>query len=60
MLGIERLFGPSSSASIEGFYKFYEDYPVSVMDSVSLANKGAGFEVLGNEDVQSVGRGRSY
>lgn len=60
VLGIERLFGPSSSASIEGFYKFYEDYPVSVVDSVSLANKGAGFEVLGNEDVQSVGRGRSY
>lgn len=58
--GLEKFFGPSASLSVEAFWKQYEDYPVSVLDDVSLANKGAGFEVLGNEDVESVGKGRSY
>ncbi len=60
VLGIQHYFGPSSSISLEGFYKRYEDYPVSVLDEVSLANKGADFEILGSEDVETVGRGRSY
>lgn len=60
VLGIERILGPASNLSIEGFYKKYEDYPVSVLDGVSLANKGADFNVLGNEEVKSVGKGRSY
>jgi len=60
MIGLQHYFGPPSSISIEGFYKKYDDYPVSVRDRVSLANKGAGFEVLGSEDVESVGRGRTY
>ncbi len=51
---------PSLTISLEGFWKQYGDYPISVVDSVSLANKGAGFEVLGNESVRSVGEGRSY
>ncbi|MCH2215111.1 MAG: TonB-dependent receptor [Flavobacteriales bacterium] len=60
VFGIERILGPASNITLEGFYKEYSDYPVSVRDSVSLANKGAGFEVLGNEAVKTVGRGRSY
>lgn len=60
VVGLQHYFGPSSSISLEGFYKRYEDYPVSVLDQVSLANKGAGFEVLGNEAIETVGRGRSY
>jgi len=60
VLGIERILGPASNLSVEGFYKRYEDYPVSVRDGVSLANKGADFNVLGNEEVKSVGKGRSY
>ncbi len=60
VLGLQHYFSPSSSISIEGFYKQYEDYPVSVRDGVSLANKGGGFEVLGSEEIESVGRGRSY
>ncbi len=60
VLGVEYFLNPSASFSVEGFYKAYEDYPVSVMDGVSLANKGAGFEVLGSEDIETVGRGRSY
>lgn len=60
VLGIQHYFSPSSSISLEGFYKRYDDYPVSVVDQVSLANKGADFEILGSEDVETVGRGRSY
>lgn len=60
VLGFERILGPASNISVEGFYKRYEDYPVSVHDQVSLANKGADFNVLGNEEVKSVGKGRSY
>lgn len=58
--GVEYLFSPSSRFTLEGFYKRYDHYPVSVLDSVSLANKGGGFEVLGNEAVSSVGKGRAY
>jgi hypothetical protein len=60
VLGIQHYFSPSSSISLEGFYKGYGDYPVSVRDSVSLANKGGGFEVLGSEPIETVGKGRSY
>ena len=60
VLGLERILGPASNITLEGFYKIYSDYPVSVADSVSLANKGAGFEVLGNEEIATVGEGRSY
>ncbi|MEM8764008.1 MAG: TonB-dependent receptor [Bacteroidota bacterium] len=60
VLGLQHYIGPSASISLEGFYKKYEDYPVSVLDQVSLANKGADFEVLGSEAVETVGRGRSY
>eukprot|EP01029_Cantina_marsupialis_P013295 TRINITY_DN2947_c0_g2_i3.p1 TRINITY_DN2947_c0_g2~~TRINITY_DN2947_c0_g2_i3.p1 ORF type:complete len:782 (+),score=30.14 TRINITY_DN2947_c0_g2_i3:2858-5203(+) len=60
VLGLERILGPAASISLEGFYKSYHDYPVSVLDRVSLANKGADFEVLGNEEVETLGRGRAY
>ncbi len=60
VLGLQHYFTPSSSISFEGFYKCYQDYPVSVRDEVSLANKGGGFEVLGSEPIETVGKGRSY
>lgn len=59
-VGIERFLGPASSISLEGFYKLYNNYPVSINDEVSLANKGADFEVLGNEEIASIGKGRAY
>ena len=58
--GLEYLINSSSRFSVEGFLKLYNDYPVSVLDSVSLANKGGGFEVLGSEEIVSDGRGRTY
>lgn len=60
VLGLERLLKNDARLTVEGFLKRYDNYPVSVLDSVSLANKGSGFEVLGNEPVQSIGKGRTY
>ena len=60
VIGVQHYLNPAASISLEGFYKRYSDYPVSILDQVSLANKGADFEVLGNEDVETVGKGRSY
>lgn len=58
--GLEFLPRRSTRITLEGFYKRYDNYPVSVRDGVSLANLGGDFEVLGNEDIESVGLGRSY
>lgn len=60
VLGIEYLVNESSRITLEGFWKQYANYPVSVRDQVSLANKGGGFEVLGSEPVMSNGDGRTY
>lgn len=46
--------------TLEGFFKDYANYPFSVNDSVSLANKGADFGVLGDEEVTSTSRGRAF
>ncbi len=46
--------------TLEGFYKTYDNYPFSINDSVSLANLGSGFGVIGNEAVSSISQGRSY
>lgn len=58
--GIEHLLTLTTRITVEGFYKRYSDYPVSITDSVSLANLGGDFSVLGNEPVASVGLGRTY
>jgi len=58
--GLQYDTSPSSSFSLEGFYKKYDDFPVSIADGVSLANKGADFEVFGSEAITTVGKGRSY
>jgi len=49
-----------SKISLEGFYKKYNYYPFSITDSISLANLGADFGVVGNEEVSSTSTGRSY
>ena len=57
--GFDYSIGNASKISIEGFIKRYFDFPVSILDGVSLANKGADFEVLGNEDIATTGEGRT-
>jgi hypothetical protein len=46
--------------SVEGFYKKYNKYPFSINDSISLANLGTDFGIVGNEAVRSVSIGRAY
>lgn len=46
--------------TVEGFLKTYANYPFSVNDNISLANKGNDFGVLGDEEVISVAEGRAY
>ncbi|MDG1385932.1 MAG: TonB-dependent receptor [Flavobacteriaceae bacterium] len=59
VFGVEYNLSPSARFTVEAFRKDYSQYPVSVLDGVSLANKGAGFEVLGNEAVIDTGSGQS-
>ncbi|MBA6155541.1 TonB-dependent receptor [Tenacibaculum sp. S7007] len=56
------MYKPNSSSKItfEGFYKLYKNYPFSVRDQISLANFGADFDVVGNEEVVSNSKGRAY
>ncbi len=58
--GVEYRRSEEAKFTIEAFYKQYGNYPVSVNDSISLANKGGDFGVFGNEEVTSTGSGRSY
>lgn len=46
--------------TLEGFYKRYSDYPVSINNGISLANQGQEFGAVGNEAVQSSGKGETY
>jgi outer membrane receptor for ferrienterochelin and colicin len=45
--------------SVEGFYKYYDNYPISVNRGISIANLGADFGTVGNEALTSTGFGRS-
>ncbi|GAB3331062.1 TonB-dependent receptor [Hymenobacter humi] len=58
--GLEWLPGAATRFTLEGFYKKYAYYPVSVRDGISLANLGGDFNAIGNEAVTSTGRGRTY
>ena len=49
-----------SKISVEGFYKKYDNYPFLTNDSISLANLGGDFGVIGNEPAVSNSIGRSY
>ena len=46
--------------SLEGFFKGYQNSPISSLQGVALANLGADFGVVGNEAVTFDGLGRSY
>jgi len=59
--GVKKEFKKSNTTvSVEAFYKKYDDAPNSINYGVALANLGADFGVVGNEDVSFDGRGISY
>ncbi|TFH27565.1 MAG: TonB-dependent receptor [Bacteroidia bacterium] len=58
--GLEWLPEKESKISLEGFYKKYSNYPFSLVDSISLASKGADYSLYGAEPVESVAKGRAF
>lgn len=52
--------GQETKITLEGFYKFYDQYPLALNDSISLGNLGADFAVVGNEPVSCIARGQAY
>ncbi len=58
--GIEYLPNDGLRFTLEGFYKRYNNIPVSVRNGISLANLGSDFNVLGNEAVITNGKGNTY
>lgn len=58
--GVEYLPVSTTRFTLEGFYKKYANYPVSINDGISLANKGTEFGAIGNESIQQDGNGRAY
>jgi len=53
---------PNTRFTVEGFYKYYSNYPIikTLNDSIPLANLGADFGVVGNKPVVGESHGRSY
>ena len=60
VVGVEYLPNDGLRFTAEGFYKNYNNVPISVRNGISLANLGSDFNILGNEAVTTNGKGNSY
>ena len=58
--GFEWNTASSSKITLEGYYKRYADYPFLLRDSLTLANLGGDFGVIGNEPAVPRSDGRTY
>ncbi|HPE86886.1 MAG TPA: TonB-dependent receptor [Bacteroidales bacterium] len=58
--GVEYNPTRDSKITLEGFYKWYDNYPFSVNDRISLASKGADFGTFGDEEVTSTSSGKAF
>ena len=58
--GIEYLTKSNTRITVEGFLKKYDQYPFLLNDSISFANVGGDFGVVGDEPVNSTSEGRTY
>ncbi len=52
--------GAKLRVNLEGFYKLYNNYPLSVTDGMSIAGKGTDYGQVGDEEIVSTGKGRAY
>lgn len=50
----------NAKVSVEGFYKIYANYPFLVRDSITLANLGSDFGVIGIGEATSTSGGQAY
>ncbi|MCB0635709.1 MAG: TonB-dependent receptor, partial [Lewinella sp.] len=58
--GLEWNTASNAKVTVEGYYKAYADYPFLLRDSLTLANLGGDFGVVGNEPAVPRSDGRSY
>lgn len=60
VLGLDYRPNKTLRLSLEGFFKNYDDYPLSLSDSISLASKGVEYGQVGDEAISSTEEGRAY
>lgn len=60
VLGIEYKPNALTRLNIEGFFKQYNSYPVSINDSIPLSTSSFEGYSVGDEPIKSIGRGRAY
>lgn len=60
VFGGQYLPNESLRITLEGFYKTYSNYPVSVANGSSLANLGSEFGSIGSETLIPTGKGETY
>lgn len=60
ILGFEYRPVEKARLSMEGFYKQYQHYTLSVVDGLSTASKGTEYGQVGDEEIVSTGKGRAY
>lgn len=58
--GLEFNTASASKITLEGYFKKYSDYPFLLRDSVTIANLGADFGIIGNEPAVPQSDGRAY
>ena len=58
--GITHYLPFSAKVSLEGFYKLYARYPFMLRDSITLANLGSDFGVIGIGEATSTSAGQAY
>ena len=58
--GVEYRPADNMRMTVEGFYKQYEYYPLSVTDGLSIASKVTNYGEVGDEQIVSTGKGRAY
>ncbi len=58
--GLDYISKDNLKLNFETFYKYYNQYPFTVNEKISLANLGSDFGVVGNEEVISNSVGRAY
>ncbi|MDD2799590.1 MAG: TonB-dependent receptor [Bacteroidales bacterium] len=60
VVGLEQRPSRYIRLTMEGFYKKYDHALLSIKDKIPLASKGADYDILGTEEVNSNADGRAY
>lgn len=60
VMGLQYATKSNSKLSVEGFLKWYDNYPLLFTDSISFANLGGDFGLIGSELADASSEGRSY